>query len=112
MLNADTNETLAQTHRRWVESQLKTRQERQEHFGVGWPNKAVREQKWKNGLLSQQSHQLSERSWFMEYRQATQDLLDGGDTQAGFIETVFEQCHQSRRFLADSTDLMARLALD
>ena len=32
-LDADTNETLAQTHRRWVESQLKTRQERQEHFG-------------------------------------------------------------------------------
>ena len=32
-LNADTNEALAQTHQRWVESQLKTRQERQEHFG-------------------------------------------------------------------------------
>ncbi len=32
-LNADTNEALAQTHKRWVESQLKIRQERQEHFG-------------------------------------------------------------------------------
>ena len=31
-LNAATNEALAQTHRRWVESELKTRPERQEHF--------------------------------------------------------------------------------
>jgi hypothetical protein len=48
----------------------------------------------------------------MEYRQAPQDFLDGGDTQGGFMETVFEQCHQSRRFLANSTNLMAGLALD
>lgn len=32
LLNADTNEAFAQTHRRWIESQLKTRQERQVHF--------------------------------------------------------------------------------
>ncbi len=31
-LNADTNEALAQTYRRWVESQLKTRPKRQAHF--------------------------------------------------------------------------------
>lgn len=33
LLNTDTNEALAQTHRRWVESQLKTKPERREHFG-------------------------------------------------------------------------------
>jgi putative transposase len=33
LLNADTNEALAQTHRGWVESQLKTRPMRQAHFG-------------------------------------------------------------------------------
>ena len=33
LLNADTNEALAQTHLGWVESQLKTRPMRQAHFG-------------------------------------------------------------------------------
>ena len=33
LLNAESNETLIRTHRGWVASQLKTRPERQEHFG-------------------------------------------------------------------------------
>ena len=32
-LNADTNASLAQAHRKWVESQLKASPERQAHFG-------------------------------------------------------------------------------
>ncbi len=33
LLNADSNETLVRTHRGWIESQLKSKPERQEHFG-------------------------------------------------------------------------------
>ncbi len=33
LLNADSNETLFRTHRGWIESQLKAKPERQEHFG-------------------------------------------------------------------------------
>ncbi len=33
LLNADSNETLFRTYRGWIESQLKAKPERQEHFG-------------------------------------------------------------------------------